>query len=101
MRGNPSSYATKWVSSVLCWNGYSLEIVQALCKEGKCRSLYGHLINDAKVVLQAIPQWEAHHVRRNLNVAAHRLVKMAMEIGDDCVWVDSIPDFIQDIVNDE
>lgn len=31
--------------------GDSLEVVQAIQKEGKCWSIYGHLINDTKSLL--------------------------------------------------
>jgi hypothetical protein len=96
-----------WLSVELCHQlgfqrvvleGDSLEIIQALCKE-KCWSSYGHLINDVKTLLHVIPQWEIHHVRRYSNIAVHRMAKMALTIWEDCLWVDSIPKYIQDFVN--
>lgn len=99
-----------WLSAEVCHQlcysrtileGDSLEIIQVLRKEWKCWSAYGHLNNDTKTILQEIPQWEAHHVRRNVNAAAHSLVKMAFVIGEDRMWDDFIPEFIHDIVSEE
>jgi ribonuclease HI len=43
--------------------GDSLEVVQALQKEGSCWSSYGQLINDAKILLHGVRSWEVRHVK--------------------------------------
>jgi hypothetical protein len=78
--------------------GDSLEIVQALRREGKCWSIYGPFINDAKSIILEFSQWDVHHVWRNANEAIHKLAKMALVIGQDGMWHDSFPGFIHDIV---
>jgi hypothetical protein len=80
--------------------GDSLEIIQALRKDGQCWSSYGHLINGAKTLLSEVSQWEAHHVRRSKNFAAHHMAKMALVIGEECSWDNNYPAFIDDLVSD-
>ena len=78
----------------------SLEIIQALRKDGQCWSSHGHLINGAKALLREVPQWEAHHDRRTKNTAAHNMAKMALVIGKLCFWNENFPEFIHDIVSE-
>lgn len=44
---------------------------------------YGHLVDDAKQLLNLHGQWKASHVRRSGNEAAHRLAKFALEGRDE------------------
>jgi hypothetical protein len=61
----------------------SLELIQALRREGSCWTSYGMMINDAKMDLLNIPHWEVCHVKHGANVVAHTLAKQALVIGED------------------
>ena len=67
--------------------------------------VYGHLVNDAKTIIQEFPQSDVRHVqliRRNANAATHKLLaKMALIIGRDGMWNDVFPEFINDIVSED
>jgi hypothetical protein len=67
--------------------GDSLEVVQALKKNGSCWSSYGQVVNEMKMLLEHFQVWEVNHVRRVANNAAHCLAKLALvqvrrEYGD-------------------
>jgi hypothetical protein len=55
----------------------SLDIVQALRKNGSCWSLYGQVVNEMKM-LGHHQVWEVNQVRRVTNNATHCLAKLAL-----------------------
>lgn len=57
--------------SQIILEGDALKIVQALDKGGWNWSIYGHFIEETRGVLNNLQNWKVHHVRRNLNCAAH------------------------------
>ena len=57
-------------------------------------SAYKVLLDDIFVSLQNFVTWEANWVPRNLNVAAHLLVRNASSISDICSWRFSPPSFL-------
>jgi hypothetical protein len=57
--------------------GNSLDIVQALRKNGSWWSLYGQEVNETKM-LGHHQVWEVNHVRRVANNATHCLAKLAL-----------------------
>jgi hypothetical protein len=78
--------------------GDVLQIVQAL---GKCVSnwsAYGHLIEEIWVVLNNLQNWKVHHVRRNLNGAAHRFANEALSLSEFQCFLEAIPHCIADII---
>jgi hypothetical protein len=48
-----------------------LKIVLALRRDGSCWSRNGHLMNDAKILLNSFQSWSVGHVKRNANEATH------------------------------
>ena len=71
----------------LCWElGFyrvvlkcdTFQMVQALNKDGRNWSRYGHLIEEAQEVLNYLQNWKVNHIRRHLSGAAHRLAKEAL-----------------------
>jgi hypothetical protein len=58
--------------------GDAMKIVNALRIEKQFWSRYGQLIKDAKLVLKGLRSWNVRHVRREANMAAHRLAKTAI-----------------------
>jgi hypothetical protein len=78
--------------------GDAQEVVLALCKDGICRGSYGNVLNDAKFLLTHVPEWRVKHVRRSANMAAHRLAKMALVLGENRIWRDDYPSSMREIV---
>jgi hypothetical protein len=77
----------------------SLEIVQALQKNGSCGSLYGQVVNETKMLLDHHDQvLEVNHVRRVANNAAHCLAKLALVQGEERIWRHDFPTCMNQIV---
>ena len=73
-------------------------MIQDLRKEGPCWRKYGHLIDDVKNIISNGQQWQFSHVNHSANTVAHRLARMALVIGEDILWNESIPDCIREAV---
>jgi ribonuclease HI len=58
--------------------GDSLQVMQALNKDGRNWSRYGLLMEEARELLNCLQNWKVNHVRRNFNGAAHSLAKEAL-----------------------
>jgi len=78
--------------------GDALQIVQALGKEGSNWCIYGHLIEETRGILHNMQNWKVHHVRRNLNGAAHLFVRVALSLSNAHVCVEETPQCIYDII---
>ena len=51
----------------------SLEIMGALQREGVCCNSYGHIVEEAKALLNQVESWLVQHVGREINTVAHHL----------------------------
>jgi hypothetical protein len=71
--------------------------VNALLKDEDCWSLYGQVINDARVKLNGLGEWEIVHVRREANVVAHNLARLALTMDEDRLWREDFPVGLQDV----
>jgi hypothetical protein len=74
--------------------GDALEIVQALRADSICRSSYGQLVEGAKLLLNMADQWEAKHVHRSGNTAAHSLAQFALSCNVQKSWYLECPSCI-------
>lgn len=79
----------------------ALEIVYALRREDPTWSMYGHLIDDAKIVLQSFHSWRVIHMKRDANKAAHPLAKATLQQSEEKRWMEEYPRFLHDIVTSE
>ena len=57
------------------------------------------MINDAKVLLNSLPEWQACHTKRTANVVAHLLAKHRLTVDEERIWKTDFPDFLIDIVS--
>ena len=64
--------------------------INDLNRDGEQGSRHGHIIDDTKMLLTSFTDWQANHVRRTLNTAAHRLAKVASKVVTDKVWRDVV-----------
>jgi hypothetical protein len=78
--------------------GDALEIVKALNREAECMGNYGQLVDCAKTLLNSAGTWEAQHVKRSGNGAAHCLAKYALNCNEEYSWHLECPSCIQDVV---
>jgi hypothetical protein len=78
--------------------GDALEIVQELHADSICRSSYGHLVEGTKQLLNMANKWEAKHVRRFGNTAAHLLAHFALSCNAQQSWYFECPSCIQETI---
>ena len=78
--------------------GDSLLVVKAIREPGIQWSSYGHLVEDARGVLNTNRSWTIGHVKREANSATHTLAKEAVKGVIDHIWMEEIPFCIFDIV---
>jgi ribonuclease HI len=78
--------------------GDSLSVVQVLRSEERSGALFGHLMDEAKLLLQSCHTWEVQHVQRSGNEVAHQLAKLALDQNIEHMWTDSFPSCISEIV---
>jgi hypothetical protein len=78
--------------------GDKMEVMAALRKNGPCDSSYGHLIEDAKIWIQSLPQVASHHAYREENAAATCLAKLASFQCLDNVWMGNFPPLIWNVL---
>ena len=55
-------------------------------------------MEDTRGLLQFFHEWRVNHVKREVNMAAHRLARQALLHVIDRVWLDEIPNCICDTV---
>jgi len=78
--------------------GDSQVIVQALNSESVCAVAYASLVADTRTLLQTFPAWCVDFIRREGNVVAHHLARLAVSNRVFQVWVESFPDSVCDLV---
>lgn len=83
------------------FEGDTLEIVQALNKEGNCWTTYGQIVNDAKDEIDKQQGWVVQYVSRLANGAAHHLAQLAFMHGEGREWRDDFPFYVQGVVPDD
>ena len=58
---------------------------------------YGQIVEDTKVVLRSLRQWKIGHIKREANEVAHGLVKEAVWIAMDNIWIEKTTACISNI----
>ena len=71
--------------------GDCLKVVQALKARERCNTLYGTVIEDARLQGAAMQACHFQHVRREGNKLAHALARRAVSSADYDVWVEDLP----------
>jgi len=79
--------------------GDNMEVLAALRKSGPCESSYGHLIEEAKIGIQRLPQVAILHACKEANVAATCLAKLASLWCLDNVWMGNFPPLIWNVLS--
>jgi hypothetical protein len=84
--------------TALTLEGDSLEVIQAMKKDGRNGSRYGPILEEVKALLSDCRWWELSHVRRTGNEVVHRLAKMAVSFNVNQSWFTTIASCIKEIV---
>lgn len=66
----------------------------AMKSEEENMSYYGPLIDDMRNVLNNRKDWHLQFDYRENNIVSHTLAKAALNLVEEKVWIEEIPDFI-------
>jgi hypothetical protein len=78
--------------------GDSKNVVDALNSREENWSKTGHLIEDARILLDGFTNWDIHYVWCNANFTVHYIAKLAVTEGIDKDWLGEIFDCISYII---
>ena len=78
--------------------GDSLIMVKAIVSERSSWFCYGQIIEDIRTVLGFLKNWRMEHVKREANVATHRLAKVTIRNPIERIWLEEPPSCIFDII---
>jgi ribonuclease HI/exonuclease III len=78
--------------------GDALLVVKAIKDSGPQWNLYGHIVEDIRAVLNNLRSWFAGHAKREANFAAHFLAKEAVKNVMDQIWMEEVPNCIENVV---
>jgi hypothetical protein len=78
--------------------GDALQVVNAVKSQGRNWSMYGHIIDDIREVLNCMQYWQIGHVSRVVNFVAHSLAKAGVKQVINQVWMEEISNCICDLV---
>jgi ribonuclease HI len=81
--------------------GDAKNVVNAIISREENWSRMGHIIDDAKKLLEGFQHWEINFVGRNANFAAHIIAIQAAQISVAREWLGEIPDCILEVIQRE
>ena len=78
--------------------GDSLNTMKALCGcvEEYSNSWLGNEVMEARHLLEKFEVWKTSIIRREANVAAHRLARQALQSSETIILMEDVPDFVRD-----
>ena len=76
-------------------------VIAALKGFGRCRTLFGHIIDESKRIGGTLRSYLFQHVRREGNRLAHCLAKKAVLSTDTNVWVESLLEDVEDVFHSD
>jgi hypothetical protein len=71
--------------------GDSLKVVNDLKQESVQLGWYGHVMQDARMMLHRLLKWKVSHVNCQDNEVAYRLAKLALSLPQEYLWMDFHP----------
>ncbi|XP_028952708.1 uncharacterized protein [Malus domestica] len=80
------------------FEGDSSVVVVAMKGNGENYSMCGSMINDSRSFITELSNAVCSHVRREGNLATHRLAQMGIGGSQEVVWFKDPPNLLQDII---
>jgi hypothetical protein len=80
------------------FEGYTVQVVQAMCTESPAWSCYAQLLENTRACLQSLKFYSVKHVCQEANKVAHCLAKLAVNQSLDHVWIGECPSSIHNLV---
>ena len=68
---------------------------------GYCRTLFGHIIDESKRIEGTLRSCLFQHVQCEGNRLAHCLAKKAVLSADTDVWIESLPEDVEDVFHSD
>lgn len=78
--------------------GDCIYVVQALNALGKCLTLYGDVIEDARRIGSTLQSCSFYHVKREGHKLKHSLTSRAVLFADTNVWIKELPSDLDDVL---
>jgi hypothetical protein len=85
----------------IIFEGDAMQIIKAIEVEDPCLRSYGHIIDCIRGELRCFENARFIHVRREANIAAHTLAKLATTHVTLSTWRGDVPPCVGDIVRRE
>ncbi|XP_041000489.1 uncharacterized protein LOC121246403 [Juglans microcarpa x Juglans regia] len=76
------------------FEGDAKEVVEVVLSEEEAVLDYSSIIDDVKFHFRNRTHWFIQFVSRKKNTVSHTLAKKALEIGEELVWIEEVPNFI-------
>ena len=77
--------------------GDSLKVIEAINSPKQCRTQWGHIIEDIKIASLYLQECSFCHVSRGGNNLAHSLARRAVLTADTDVWLEELPQDLDDV----
>ena len=90
-------FATELCLFQVIIEGDCSRVIVALKGFGRCRTLFGHIVDESKRIGGTLRSCLFQHVRREGNMLAHCSAKKAVFSADTDVWVESLPEDVEDV----
>ena len=94
-------FATELCVFQVIIEGDCSRIIAALKGFGRCHTLFGHIIDEFKRIGGTLRSCLFQHVRREGNRLAHCLAKKAVLSADTDIWVESLPEDVEDVFHSD
>lgn len=63
-----------------------------------CNGPFGHILNDAQLILKSVPHWKVRFGRRDTNKVAYRLARLCLILDIQVSWFEKPLNVISDIL---
>ncbi|XP_042974899.1 uncharacterized protein LOC122306539 [Carya illinoinensis] len=84
------------------FEGDAFGIVKAVNGREENWEWNGQIIEDIREILKNRPNWVVQHTYRECNNAAHSLARYSLNVNDESVWIESVPEeIVKTIIQDK
>ncbi|KAM2351970.1 hypothetical protein ACFXTH_006715 [Malus domestica] len=75
-------------------------VINALQSDGAvaCNGAFGHILNDARLILKSVPHWKVRFGQRDMNKVVYRFARLGLILDDQVSWFEKPLNIIFDIL---